>query len=175
MRRGECSCKRFKKTLPILVLTFIGYGRLNQIILRQRFCLSFAWVLDGVSGIKTGFSENLHIFRVSLYVPMLLLKISLFDDNLEILLLMFFVICFLILGWLNFISMLYIGLSLGFLYGRYVLFVRPSFISKKLTTFKLALVVTDNTHFLNTRTTAFIFLTNSSPERFLNILSWSSL
>ena len=97
---GKCLCKRFKKILLILVLTFIEYRGLNHIILRLRLRLSLACGSDGVSGIKTGFSWNPHFFKASLYVLILLLKVSSFDDNLEILLLMDIGICFLILAFL---------------------------------------------------------------------------
>ena len=92
----EFLCKRFKKTLPILVSTF-EYGGLNQIILRLRFCLSLVCGSDGVLGLKTTFSWNSHLVKASLYVPILFLKISSSDDNLEILLLMYFQIYFLTL------------------------------------------------------------------------------
>ena len=49
-------CKRFKKTLLILVLTFIEYGGLNLIMLGLGLRIALACGLDGVSGIKTGFS-----------------------------------------------------------------------------------------------------------------------
>ena len=116
---GECLCKRFKKTLPILVLTFIEYSGLNQIILRLRLHLSLACGSDVVLGDKNGlFLKSTSFQSATIYILILLLKISLFDDNLKILLLMDFGICFLIPGgWLEFILM-NIGLSLGFLYGR---------------------------------------------------------
>lgn len=88
--------KRFKKTLPILVSRF-EYGGLNQIILRLRFCLSLVCGSDGVLGLKTTFSWNSHLVKASLYVLILFLKISSSDDNLEILLLMYFQIYFLTL------------------------------------------------------------------------------
>ena len=72
---------------------------------------------------------------------MLLLKISSFKDNLEILLLMDLGICFLMLGGCLEFTLMYIRLSLGFLYGCSVPFIKSSSISKKFTTFRLALVV----------------------------------
>ena len=48
--------KRFKKTLPISVLTFIKHGGLNQIILHLHLRPRLACGSDGVSGIKTDFS-----------------------------------------------------------------------------------------------------------------------
>ena len=45
-------------------------------------------------------------------------------------------------------------------------FIKSSSISKKLTTFRLALVVIDKPHSLNTWTIAFLFLSISDPERF---------
>ena len=90
--------KRFKKTLPISVLTFIKHGGLNQIILHLHLRSWLACGSDGVSGIKTDFSWNPYLFKTSLYVFIFLLKISSFDDNL------------ILGGWLEFISM-YIGFS----------------------------------------------------------------
>ena len=56
-----------------------------------------------------------------------------------------------------YISM-YIGLPLDLQYGRLVPFIKSNCISEKLTTFRLALVVNDNPHSLNTQTLAFPFL-----------------
>ena len=58
---GKGLCKRLKKTLSILVFTFIEYGGLNQIISRLRLRLSLVCGSDGVSGIKAGICE-IHIF-----------------------------------------------------------------------------------------------------------------
>ena len=64
---------------------------------------------------KTGVFWKSTFFKASLYVLMLLFKISWFDVNLEIILLITLGTCFLILGgWVEFI-LVYIGLSLGFL------------------------------------------------------------
>ena len=54
--------------------------------LRLRLRFSLECGSDGVLGIKTGFSWNPHFSKASLYVLMLLLKTSSFDDNWEILL-----------------------------------------------------------------------------------------
>ena len=85
---GECLYKRLKKTFPVLVFFFIEYGRLNQMILRLHLRFSLACGSDGISGTKTGFSWNPHLFKASHYVLMLLFMISSFDYNLEILVLM---------------------------------------------------------------------------------------
>ena len=58
MRRGECVCKRFKKALPILVLIFIEYGGLNQMILRIRFHLFLACESGSVSRAKAGMEKS---------------------------------------------------------------------------------------------------------------------
>ena len=90
--------KRFKKTLPISVLTFIEHVGLNQIILHLHLRPWLACRSDGVSGIKTDFSCDPYLFKTSLYVFIFLLKISSFDGNL------------ILGGWLEFLSM-YIGFS----------------------------------------------------------------
>ena len=70
--RGECLCKRFKKTLPILVLTFIEYSGLNQIILRLRLHLSLACGSDVVSGDKNGlFLKSTSFQSVTMYILIL--------------------------------------------------------------------------------------------------------
>ena len=53
---------------------------------------------------------------------------------------------------------MYIGLPLDLQYGRLVPFIKSNCTSEKLTTFRLALVVIDNPHSLNTQTLAFLFL-----------------
>ena len=67
---GECLYKRLKKTFPVLVFFFIEYGRLNQMILRLHLRFSLACGSDGISGTKTGFSWNPHLFKASHYVLM---------------------------------------------------------------------------------------------------------
>ena len=96
----KCLCERLKNKNILLTLVFISseYDELNQTVLRLRLRLSLAYGSDCVSGIKAGFSCNPHLFKASLYVPMLFLKTSSFDENLEILLLMDLGICFLVLG-----------------------------------------------------------------------------
>ena len=70
---------------------------------------------------------------------------------------------------------MYIGLSLGFLYGRYYHLLNLVLYLKKLTNFRLAMFIIDKPHSLNTHTITFHFLSISDFERFSKIPSPLSL
>ena len=103
--------------LPMLVLAFFEYSRLNQIIFCFRILFSLLRSSEIFGTTKVNSFRKPLFFNASRYGWILFKKTSSFDDKFDNLLLIDSGICLIILGgWLEF-TLMYIGLSFGFLYG----------------------------------------------------------
>ena len=138
LERGKCFSIKFKNIFATLVDTSKLNGGLNQMILRCRFLLTLfcSWL----GGVYVSFVVCPHFFSASSYSNLVLLNISALEEFRDNLSLIIFVSCFLICGgWFDDTSM-YINLSFGFLYGRYVLFSKLNVTSKKSTSVRLVTI-----------------------------------
>ena len=129
LERGKCFSIKFKNISATLVGTSKLNGGLNQMILRFPFLLMLfcSWL----GGVYVSFVVCPNFLSNSSYSNLVLLNISAlkqFRDSLSVII---FVSCFVICGgWFDDTSM-YINLSIGFLYGRYVLFSKLDVTPKK--------------------------------------------
>ena len=148
LERGKFFSTKFKNIFATLVDTSKLNGGLNQMILRCRFFLTLfcSWL----GGVYVSFVQCPHFFSVSSYSNLVLLNISALEEFRENLSLIIFVSCFSICcGWFDDTSM-YINLSLGFLYGRYVLFSKLNVTYKKWTSVRLVTISILKSNFENT-------------------------
>ena len=69
--------KRFKKTLPILVLTFIEYGELNEMILRLRLRpLVGMWIGSFADGFRDLLLNTWWMVGIDIYMHWIAIRFS---------------------------------------------------------------------------------------------------
>ena len=129
LEQGKCFSIKLKNIFATLVDTSKLNGGLDQMIL----CCSFLLMLfcSWLVGVYVSFVVCPNFLSASSYSNLVLLNISALKQFRDSLSAIIFVSCFVICaGWFDDTSM-YINLSIGFLYGRYVLFSKLNVTPKK--------------------------------------------